>query len=110
MLAKPLGAGSLFSGPINELFLAPVFTEVARVDCGTCTSVLEPLGGMNPAEFLPGLAILDDFETFEVLSDLEGLSDFRFVAVVVGCRASYQVPCHSARSEKIKEMIKEMIK
>jgi hypothetical protein len=29
------------------------------------------------------LAILDVFEVFEVLSDLEGLSDFRFGTVVV---------------------------
>ena len=82
MLAKPLGASSLSSGPTKELFLAPVFTGVARDDCGTCSLILDPLGGTDPAEFLLGLATLDVFETFEVLSDLEGLSCFRFVAVL----------------------------
>jgi hypothetical protein len=83
MAAKPWGASWLFSGPTNELLLAPVLTGVARVDCGTCTPVLGPFWGSNPVGVLPGLAILDVFEVFEVLSDLEGLSDFRFGTVVV---------------------------
>jgi hypothetical protein len=82
MAAKGLRACWEFSGPTNELLLAPVLTGVSRVDCGTWTPVLGPFWGSNPVGVLPGLATLDVFEGFEVLSDLEGLSDFRFDPVV----------------------------
>jgi hypothetical protein len=57
--------------------LAPVFTGVSRVDCGTWRPVLGPFWGSNPVGVLPGLATLLVFEGFEALSDLEGFSDFR---------------------------------
>jgi len=82
MAAKGLGACWLFSGPTNMLLLAPVFTGVSRVDCGTWTPVLGPFWGSNPVGVLPGLATLLVFEGFEALSDLEGFSDFRFDPVI----------------------------
>jgi hypothetical protein len=83
MAAKGLGAISLISGPTLELFLAPVATGVARAECGTCTPVLGTFWVAKLVGVLPGLAILDVFEDFGVLSDLEGLSDFRFGTVVL---------------------------